>query len=236
MKLNRSFFLVLFVALLLSILFSCKKDVVKIDTPITPSESGTVADIDGNVYHTVKIGTQTWMVENLKTTKYNDGISIPYVTDNKIWESLVTPGYCWYNNNIGFKNPYGALYNWYAINTGKLAPKGWHVPSDSEWTILVDYLGGKAIASAKLRESGTMHWTNSNTGTNETGFTALPGSNRSSSGTFFSIGLSAYWWNSSEFSTNNQTFGGFRNMGNATDIGEGSSVKQSGFSIRCVKD
>ena len=106
-----------------------------------------VVDIDGNVYHTVTIGTQVWMVENLKTTKYNDGTAIPLVTDNTAWGALTTPGYCWYNNDSAtYKNTYGALYNWYAVNTGKLAPTGWHVPTDSEWTVLTTYLGGQSVA------------------------------------------------------------------------------------------
>ena len=105
-----------------------------------------VVDIDGNVYHTVTIGTQVWMVENLKTTRYNDGTAIPLVTDGTAWAALTTPGYCWYNNDSAtYKNTYGALYNWYAVNTGKLAPTGWHVPTDSEWTVLTTYLGGESL-------------------------------------------------------------------------------------------
>jgi uncharacterized protein (TIGR02145 family) len=100
-----------------------------------------VTDKDGNVYHTVTIGTQTWMVENLKTTKYNDGTAIPFITDNSAWANLTTPGYCWYNNDsTTYKNMYGALYNWYAVSTGNLAPKGWHVATDAEWTTLQNYL------------------------------------------------------------------------------------------------
>ena len=102
----------------------------------------TVTDIDGNVYHLITIGTQVWLVENLKTTRYNDGAPIPLVTDSAAWSLLTTPGYCWYNNDIANKNPNGALYNWFAVNTGKLAPTGWHVPTDAEWTILTTFLGG----------------------------------------------------------------------------------------------
>ena len=99
----------------------------------------TVTDKDDNVYHTVTIGTQTWMAENLKTTKYNDGTAIPLVTDSTAWTSLLTPAYCWYNYDATtYKNTYGALYNWYAVNTGKLAPIGWHVATDAEWTTLTD--------------------------------------------------------------------------------------------------
>src|SRR5674476_633708 len=114
--------------------------------------SNTVTDIEGNVYHTVKIGTQTWMVENLKTTKYKDGTAIPLVTDNKVWINLPTPAYCWYDNDATtYKNTYGALYNWYAVNTGKLAPTGWHIPTDAEWTTLQNYVGGELVAGDKMK-------------------------------------------------------------------------------------
>ena len=116
---------------------------------------------------------------NLKTTKYNDGTSIPNVTNDTSWSNLTTGAYCWYNNDVSYKNPYGALYNWYAVNTGKLAPKGWHVPSDAEWTTLITYLGGESIAGGKLKEAGTTHWLSPNTeATNSTGFSALPGGRR----------------------------------------------------------
>lgn len=103
---------------------------------------GTV-DVDGNVYKTVTIATQRWMAENLKTTKLNDGTSIPNVTDGKAWKNLTTPGYCWYDNDPKYYgNTYGALYNFYAVETNKLCPTGWHVPTDAEWDILIDHLGG----------------------------------------------------------------------------------------------
>jgi len=113
----------------------------------TKSSIGTITDIDGNYYTTVTIGTQVWMVENLKTTKYNDGTGIPLVTDNTVWCNLSTPGYCWYNNDeTTYKNPYGALYNWHTVHTGKLCPSGWHVPTDSEWITLTSYFGGMNTA------------------------------------------------------------------------------------------
>jgi uncharacterized protein (TIGR02145 family) len=140
-----------------------------------------VSDVDGNTYKVVIIGTQVWMAENLKTTKYSDGTPIPLVTDNTAWSNLTTPGYCWYNNDSAtIAQTYGALYNWYTVNTGNLCPAGWHVPTDAEWTILITYLGGEDVAGGKLKEAGTAHWSSPNTGaTNETGFTALPGGFRS---------------------------------------------------------
>ena len=103
---------------------------------------GEVTDIEGNIYKTIQIGTQEWMAENLKTTKYNDNTEIPLITENSNWGSTTTPGYCWVNNDrTTYKNIYGALYNWYTVNTGKLCPTGWHVSTDAEWTTLVNYLG-----------------------------------------------------------------------------------------------
>jgi len=116
--------------------------------------STTVTDIDGNVYKVVRIGGQTWMVENVKTTKFNDGEPIPNVTGSSEWCSLVTPGYCWYNNNASNRNTLGGLYNWYAVSTGKLAPMGWHIPSEDEWRILISYLGGETVAGSRLADIG----------------------------------------------------------------------------------
>ncbi len=234
MRINHAFFSVLLVVFFLSISISCKKN----DPVSDQITSETVTDIDGNVYHTVIIGTQVWMAENLKTTKYNDGVSIPNVTDNKIWESLVNPAYCWHNNDMGFKTPYGALYNWYTVNTGKLAPKGWHVPTDDEWTKLINYLGGTNVAGGKLKEAGTSHWLSPNTSaTNETGFTAIPNSSRSYAGTFFAIGNGAQWWNTTEYNINNQVLAKFLKVGGSSgSILKGSGIKQQGFAVRCVKD
>ena len=135
---------------------------------------GSMTDKDGNIYKTILIGTQTWMVENLKTTKYNDGTSIPFVSEPTSWSNLSTPACCWQQNDPARKVTYGVLYNWYTINTGKLCPKTWHVPSDSEWTALTDYLGGENVAGGKLKESGFKHWYSPNTGaTNEVAFSAF---------------------------------------------------------------
>jgi len=205
---------------------SCKKEV----------ETGGLTDKDGNVYTSVIIGTQEWMVENLKTTKYNDGTDIPLVTDDYEWSDLTTDAYCWYDNDAAtYKNPYGALYNWYAVNTGKLCPTGWRVPTDAEWTELTVYLGG-FVAGGKLKESGTTHWNSPNTGaTNETGFTALPSGYRSYlNGTYYYIGSHGYWWSSQEYSTTNAYLrymiyvdpGIYRDSGN----------KRYGYSVRCLRD
>ena len=202
---------------------------------------GTVTDIDGNVYHTVTIGTQTWMVENLKTTKYNDGTAIPLETDDTAWANLTTPGYCWYNNDAAtYKNTYGALYNWFTVNTSKLAPSGWHVPTDAEWTTLTTYLGGETVAGGKMKSTGTIGsgtglWDDPNTGaTNESGFTAVPAGCRGYNSTFVSVGLYGFWWSSTEGSTN---FAWYRFLSYDTSSAGGNYGKKTyGFSVRCVRN
>ncbi len=193
-------------------------------------QAQTVKDMDGNVYNTVTIGTQTWMAENLKTTMLNDGASITMVTDNTTWAKLATPGYCWYNNDEkANKNIYGALYNWHTVNNGKLCPSGWHVPSDDEWKILFAYLGG-AEAGNKLQEKGTTHWVNPNPGaTNESGFTALPGGLRVNSGTFVTLGTASFWWCSTE-DMPDARYVGYYDSG----VERGYDKKQSGRSVRCI--
>jgi len=211
----------------LSALSSCKKD-----SNTTP----TVIDADGNVYHTVTIGTQTWMVENLRTTKYNDGTSIPNVTDGTAWYALSTPAYCWYNNDAAAnKATYGALYNWYAVNYGKLAPKGWHVPTDAEFTTLTANLGGESLAGGKLKEIGTTHWTSPNTSAdNTTGFTALPGGDRYDGGAFGGVGSYGCWWSASEIYTNEAWLSVM--YFDSSRVRFISFNKQKGLSVRCVKD
>ena len=141
----------------------------------------TATDADGNVYAAVTINAQNWLTGNLKTTRYNDGASIPLVTDNKAWKETITPAYCWYSNDINNKDPYGALYNWYALNTRKLCPGGWHVATELEWTALINTLGGEFEAGGKLKStgmieggSGLWHYPNY-AATNEIGFQHCPG-------------------------------------------------------------
>jgi len=200
-------------------------------------QAQTVTDIDGNVYHTIKIGTQVWMVENLKTTRYNDGTRIPNVTDNKAWSNLTTPAYCWYNNDAtNYKDSYGALYNWQAVNTGKLAPEGWHVATNDEWARLIVFLGGESVAGCKLKEVGTSHWLYPNTGaTNETGFTGLPGGYRYNvGGSFVGIGKNGIWWSATEAQTNYACVWVVYN--DASYVDYYGYTKRNGLSVRCVKD
>ncbi|NVN94015.1 MAG: fibrobacter succinogenes major paralogous domain-containing protein [Bacteroidetes bacterium] len=197
---------------------------------------GTFTDYsDGNTYKTVKIGNQTWMAENLKTTHYKNGNAIPKVTDNTVWAALATGAYCDYNNTPASSATYGLLYNWFTVNTGNLCPIGWHVPSDAEWKILITYLGDESIVGGKLKEAGLAHWVTPNTdATNETGFTALPCGYRASNGTYYDIGTNGYWWSSTESST-----GGVWNMHLTYDSGNEdrySGIMVGGRSVRCIKD
>ncbi|MDD3281432.1 MAG: fibrobacter succinogenes major paralogous domain-containing protein [Bacteroidales bacterium] len=182
---------------------------------------GTMTDIDGNTYKTVTIGTQTWMAENLKVTKYNDGTAIPNVTD--------------YDNDPSKVATYGRLYNWHAVNTGKLCPTGWHVPTNAEWAKLSEYLGGDEVAGGKLKETGTTHWHSPNTGaTNESGFTALPGGYRFDNGTFNNIGYYGLWWSSTESNSDIAYYWGLDYDND--DLSSNNYYKVDGFSVRCVRD
>ncbi len=192
-------------------------------------------DTDGNLYKVVKIGDQFWMAENLKTTKFNDGTEIPIASDYKDWSSLMSPGYCWYYNEAeNYKADYGALYNWYTINTEKLCPSGWHVPSVEEWKTLTSYYDESTVGG-ELKEIGTKYWMSPNTGaTNAIGFGALPGGSRGSLGSFFDEGLRGYWWSSTESDKNRAWYSA---LGYSSKEASGNSDnKKGGLSVRCVKD
>jgi uncharacterized protein (TIGR02145 family) len=211
---------------------------IKVYNPIifNPDLSyGTVTDIEGNLYKTIGIGSQTWMAENIKTTKYNDNTTILLVENNLEWKNLITPAYCWYNNDENNKYLYGALYNWYAVMTDKLCPQDWHVPTNEEWIILTDYLGGAQIAGGKMKEIGLIHWQDPNLGAdNSSGFTALPGEFRFNSGSFASIKLGD-WWTATQ---NESSIPWNWNIGNSTAgiYGRTDLTKAAGLSVRCVKN
>jgi uncharacterized protein (TIGR02145 family) len=209
--------------------------VVLILTGLSSCQSDSIKDADGNTYKTVKIGTQVWTATNLKTTKLNDGSEIPLVTDNDEWAKLTTPAYSWYNNDKSEnKNTYGALYNFYAVDTKKLCPTGWHVSSDPEWEALSSFLQGVKVGG-KLKEEGTDHWKSPNTeATNASGFTALPGGYRSFEGVFNYTGISGYWWSSTPYNESSVLFWNLRFRYSNTF--KFRSEKNCGFSVRCVKD
>jgi len=221
----------------------------------------TVTDIDGNEYNTVLIGDQCWMAENLKTTQYSNGTPIDYPgTNNSAWESNTRGAYAWYNNNISWKESYGALYNWHAVdNTSGLCPIGWHVPSYEEWTQLIDYTvnqgysnnwndpngAGNALKSCRQVNSPlggdcatTEHprWNEHTThhGFDVFAFSAVSGGDRYTNGSYNNIGIYGSWWNSTEYSS---TGAWYRYI----DCGSGgvygyAVLKESGFSVRCLKD
>jgi len=218
-------------AVLISFLATgCKKD--------EDDDPDAIKDGDGNVYTALTIGTQVWLTENLKTTRYNDGTAVPLVTDDVAWENLSTPGFRWYDNNASAnKNTYGALYNWFAVNTGKLCPTGWHVPTDAEWTDLITFLGGASEASGKMRDTGTTHWKSPNTGaTNESGINALPGGFRQSNGSFTKLGEFGVWWSSTENSSATDSAWERYLVYDFNNAYRGSDIKRLGFSVRCMKN
>jgi uncharacterized protein (TIGR02145 family) len=219
--------------------------------------AGTVSDADGNVYHTVIIGNQKWTVENLRTTKYNDGTSITLDTSKATWGEDTSGKYCYYKNttNIDTLKKFGALYNWYAVNTGKLAPSGWHVPDTTEWNTLQNYLianrynydgttTGNKIAKSLAGKTDWLSLPDTTIGAigrnmstnNSSGFTALPGAYRSDSGTFEECdGSSGYWWSAS---TKRASGAGARYLYNChVSLNRFTEYyKKNGFSVRLIKD
>jgi len=201
---------------------------------IFTTDALTVNDNDGNSYGIIRIGTQLWMQGNLETTKLNDGTAIALTEGTSEWSSLTTSGYCWYGNNISYKNTYGALYNWYAVNTGKLCPSGWHVASDNDGLSLKNYLMGELIAGGKHKETGTTHWVSPNTGaTDEFDFTALPGGWRTDVGSFQNIRNYGYWWTSTLITPN----AWYRHIQNDSEkLFRATNGQKFGMSVRCIKD
>ncbi len=233
--------------------------------------TGTVTDPEGNSYNIIKIranhskessatlnslysnnpmtqGSQWWMAENLRSTKYNDGTPIPKVTSNADWIDLNTPGYCWYDNDsLTHAQIYGALYNFYTVadtNQKNVCPLGWHVPTIEEWNILIDFIDPGAvpaafiaseIAGGKMKQVGTTYWNIPNLADNETGLTALPaGTRASNSGEFFNIGNGTVWWSSSELTDIYAQGRGVLN--NSTRVIYLTYLKGLGESVRCVRD
>lgn len=202
----------------------------------TIQQPTTIKDIDGNVYNTVKIGRQTWMKENLRTTKLNDATPIQLVPDGSAWANTIKPSYCWYNNEPeSYRDLYGALYNGFAASSSKLCPEYWHVPGDADWNTLSKLLGGDNIAGGKLKEAGFDYWVSPNMAANNaTGFSALPGGLRYYDGVFHDFGFSAYFW-SSEVLTPGRLW--FRYMDyEYSDLFRFNNSANIGFSIRCVRD
>ena len=200
---------------------------------------GSVTDIDGNRYKTITIGTQTWMAENLRTTKYRNGDAIPEVSGNTAWMGLSTDAYCNYENSTDEIRiaTMGRLYNWFAVTDSRnIAPEGWHVATDAEWSTLTSFLGNETNAGGKLKEKGNTHWNSPNNGaTNASGFTALPSGRREyNTGLFINDGYDGFWWTSSAY---NPDYSWYRYLHyDVSAIYRANFHKQYGFSVRCVKD
>jgi uncharacterized protein (TIGR02145 family) len=174
------------------------------------------------------------MRENLDVMTYRNGDVIPQVTDNTAWEGLTTGAWCWYSNSADNGAIYGKLYNWYAVNDPRgLAPQGWHIPTDAEWTTLGTLLGGDGVAGGKMKTTGTTRWNTPNTSaTNESGYAGLPGGFRD--GTFGFVGYGGKWWSATE---SNSTGAWYRYLYYDDSILDRYSVnKKSGFSVRCLRD
>jgi uncharacterized protein (TIGR02145 family) len=199
---------------------------------------GSVTDYDGNVYRVVEIGSQTWMAENLKSTHYADGDPIPLITDVLDWTATEEGAYCFYNNNeMEYGKTYGALYNWIAVDDSRnVCPGGWHVPSNMDWVILIDFAGGNDVAGAKLKEVGDSHWFNNSYSTDEFGFTALPGGDRNQTGGFGNITHNGKWWTADVAEVFPTQRWYYQIDGSGFNIAKLRWFPNAGYSVRCVKD
>ena len=203
------------------------------DGPQIGYNDQTVRDADGNVYQVVKIGHQVWMTTNLKTTKYNDGTPIRNVRENDVWGKLTEAAYSWYMNNADNKDVYGAMYNWYAVTSGKLCPQGWHVPANYEFRALIDNLHPNT--GDKLKVTGKTFWKkNLETTTNESGFGAMPGGTRQLNGSFQAEGVLGQWWSSAPGSSHSGE--GMMIYDNSIRVTVQGIYKVVGASVRCIRD
>ena len=206
----------------------------------TSGYGSIITDLEGNTYKTVYIGTQQWMAENLKASKYNDGTVLYNGSTETVWRGLTSGAWVYYNNDIWNNAKYGKLYNWYAVSkttngNKNICPTNWHVPTDAEWTVLIDYLGGASVAGGKMKETGTNNWLGQNTdASNVSLFTGLPGGHRLIDASYSSFGYNGSWWSSTEGPANGALY---RTLGNDNiNASRGNYNKQNGFSVRCLKD
>jgi|WetSurMetagenome_2_1015567.scaffolds.fasta_scaffold00047_49 uncharacterized protein (TIGR02145 family) len=222
----------------------------KVDSyiPEWPARALFTDSINNEIYTQIQIGDQVWMGENLRSEKFNDGTPIPLVKEADKWALTETPAFCWYENDRSKYKPtaYGALYNWHAVNTGKLCPAGWHVPADSEWTALELFADPgidtawfrKQVTGTKLKETGSRHWllTDSIPGTDDFGFSALPAGNRNVYGPFFDIETAAGWWSSTGYDLDDAYSREIRERDSSFNFFNFKNYKKFGFSVRCIKD
>lgn len=256
MKNKSSIHAILLAGLLITLLFSCKKDESSVPEgaikPLTEIKFnpdltyGTMADQDGNTYKTIVIGTQAWMAENLRTIHYRNGDPIPNVTGGKAWVDLTSGAYCNYNNDAKYSEIYGRLYNLYSVlDNRNIAPPGWHVPSYDDWLTMLLLLDPQYVvncglsneAGLKLKETGWTHWDNmGEQGTNETGFTAIPGGIREpySNGSSWFLSGFGTWWNSDSAPMGMSSI--INDMRGGTCSPYTGRNYKSGYSVRLVKD
>ena len=218
-KIHSVLFILFCFSLVLSV--NCKKE-----------ESGLPRDGDGNTYDTVEIGNQTWLRQNLRTTKYLNGVSVPLVTDYTEWTSMNSPGFCWYNNQPEeLKEEYGALYNGWAANVSYLCPDGYHVPTKDDWDVLISHLGGENVAGGKLKMTGNTYWQDNSFATNESGFSAVGGGVRDhNSGSFNSIRNRGVWW------VRASGYNYLEIVSMDGNVHLGGLTSKAGFSVRCLKN
>lgn len=232
--------ILLFISILIISFTSCEKD----QNEDSSSGNSLVKDGDNNIYHTVQISHQLWMTENLKATKYNDGTPIQLIQNNEDWENTAIGAYSWFNNDITYKDAYGALYNWHVVETGKLCPDGWRVPTREDWVQLMYYIDGNADgemsnAGHKLKSLRTEpdthpRWTSPNTGATDLyGFAALPGGYRNELGEFLNIGQKARFWSSTAETECCAWF--VELFHNSNYFLQGDFYRKDGLSVRCIK-
>jgi uncharacterized protein (TIGR02145 family) len=237
---------IIYTILSITMLTACKKETTQANNNTSNTTSSIakygngVTDIDGNKYKTAIIGKQEWMAENLKVSKYNDGTIIPNITDKTKEQGDTTGAWSYYNNDSTYNSKYGKLYNWFAVSpttngNKNVCPTGWHVPTNDEWTVLTDYLGGENVSGGKMREVGTLNWNTPNTdATNESLFSALPGGLRYFDGIYAYIGRHGYWWSSTVY---NKSSAWLLVMNHDDSYAfKRQDLKLNGYSIRCIKD
>jgi uncharacterized protein (TIGR02145 family) len=201
-----------------------------------------MTDQQGNVYKTIVIGTQEWMAENLNTSVYRNGDPIPTNLDDATWQNTTSGAWAYYNNDVSYACPYGKLYNWYAcVDARQLCPVGWHEPTDAEWSILTNYLGGQVAAGGKMKSTGTIEaamglWYSPNTAANNSsGFSGVPGGIRYDFGGYGNNGYVCGWWSSSDYDLPNAYYRGLT-YSDGPVVRSNNFVKQYGYSVRCLKN
>lgn len=235
MRCASSVSIILFCAI--SLLGACGNDDDDEPTPAPGGGPAALTDLDGNSYPVVQIGDQYWMGTNLRTTRYCDGTSIPQITGNTEWTLASGGAWCHYENDASHDATYGKLYNWLVMDGPcSVCPTGWHVPNDSDWTELTDFLGGGGVAGGKLKSTGTEYWQSPNTGaTNSSGFAALPGGLRvTDAGASTDMGTDAYFWSTSSINPGNGRYYKLTHWQSGSTRSD--AEKRYGFSVRCIRD